>query len=94
MACSIHSQPSYKVRTLVAKRHPSKGVENYFPDAMIYHDSLEVYPLPEELDTDNEAYTEPKPGEERLWELDFSLLGLDKTDVNDTTEDEGKWYIN
>jgi len=29
-----------KVRTLIAERHPFKGVENYFTDFFLYQDSL------------------------------------------------------
>jgi len=31
-----------KVRTLIAKRHPFKRVENYFSDFLLYQDSLEL----------------------------------------------------
>ena len=31
-----------KVRTLIAERHPFKGVENYFTDSLLYQDSLET----------------------------------------------------
>jgi len=33
---------SEKVRTLIAERHPFKGVENYFTDSLLYQDSLEM----------------------------------------------------
>jgi len=51
-----------KVRTLIAERHPFKGVENYFTDFLLYQDSLEVdeNSHPEEPDSGNEAYTEPE----------------------------------
>ena len=46
-----------KVSTLIAERHPFKGVENYFTDSPLHQDSLEVdeNPYPEELDSGNEA---------------------------------------
>lgn len=28
------------------------------------------------------------------WELDFSIIGQNNLDVNDTTFDEGLWYLN
>jgi len=31
-----------KVQTLIAKRHPFKGVENYFTDSLLYQDSLDT----------------------------------------------------
>ena len=51
-----------KVKTLIAERHSLKGVENYFTDFFLYQDSLEAdeNPHPEELDSGNEADTEPK----------------------------------
>jgi len=53
---------SGKVRTLIAERHPFNGVENYFTDSLLYQDSLEMNknPQPEELDSGNEADTEPE----------------------------------
>ena len=52
---------SGKVRTLIAERHPFKGVENYFTDSPLYQDSLETNEnsQPEEPDSGNEANTEP-----------------------------------
>ena len=59
---------SGKVRTLIAKRHPFKGVENYFTDSLLYQDSVETDEIlqPEEPDSGNEAdtcllYTSPSP---------------------------------
>jgi len=62
---------SEKVRTLIAERHPFKGVESYFIDSLLYQDSLEINenPQPEEPDSGNEADTEPETEEECLWEL-------------------------
>ena len=41
------------MRTLIAKRHLVKGVENYFIDFLLYQDSLETdeNPHPEEPDS-------------------------------------------
>jgi len=57
---------SGKVQTLIAERHPSKGVENYFTDSLLYQDSLETNenPQPEEPDSDNEVNTELEAKEE------------------------------
>jgi len=51
-----------KVRTLIAKRHPFKGVENYFTYSLLYYDSLkrDENLQPEELDSDNKADVKPK----------------------------------
>ena len=46
-----------RVRTLIAKKHPFKRVENYFTDSLLYQDSLETDEnlQPQEPDSDNEA---------------------------------------
>jgi len=47
---------------LIAKRHPFKGVENYFTDSLLYQDSLKTNETlqPEEPNSGNEADTEPE----------------------------------
>jgi len=79
-----------KVRTLIAERHPFKGVENYFTDSLLYQDSLETdeNSQPEELDSSNEAE------EECLWELNPFVTSVNKLDVNNIANDVGEWYIN
>ena len=59
-----------KVRTLIAKRHPFKGVENYFTDFLLYQASLKAdeNPYPEELDSGNEVDTEAEE-DKCLWEI-------------------------
>jgi len=54
-----------KVRMLIAKRHPFKGVENYFTDFLFYQDSFEAdeNPHAEEHDSGNETDTEPEEEE-------------------------------
>jgi len=81
---------------LIAKRHPFKGVENYFTDFLLYQDSLETNenPQPEELDSGNEADVEPEAEEECLWELNPLVTSVNKLDVNNTANDVGEWYIN
>ena len=56
-----------KVRMLIAKRHPFKGVKSYFTDFLLYQDSLETDEnlYPEEPNSNNEA--DMKPEEECLW---------------------------
>ena len=53
------------MRTLIAERHPFKGVENYFTDSLLYQDSLEAdeNPHPEEPDYGSEADTKPEEEE-------------------------------
>ena len=67
-----------KVRTMIAERHPFKGVEKYFKDSLLYQDSLETdeNPQPEELDSGNEADVESEAEEECLWELNLLVTRL------------------
>jgi len=81
-----------KVKTLIAERHPFKRVENYFTDSLLYKDSLETDEnlQLEELDSSNEADVEPKAEEKCLWELNPLVMGVNKLDVNNTTNDVGE----
>ena len=81
-----------KVRTLIAKRNPFKGVENYFTDSLLYQDSLEIDENPqlEELDSGDEADVEPEVEEEYLWELNPLVTSVNKLDVNNTAIDVGE----
>ena len=85
-----------KVRTLIAERHPLKGVENYFTDSLLYQNSLEMNknPQPEEPDSRNEADAGPEAEEECLWELNPLVTSINMLDVNNPASDEGEWYIN
>src|SRR5436190_8335392 len=67
-----------QVRTLVAKQRPFKGVENYFPDALLYQGAHEVVAQQkEELELNNEAdresVSETNDGSED-WELNLRAL--------------------
>lgn len=44
-----------KVQTLIADRHPFKGVENYFTSFVLYQGSLEIAPNTKESDSGREA---------------------------------------
>jgi len=84
-----------KVRTLIAERHPFKGDENYCTYSLLYQDSLEVdeNPHPEELDSGNEADTEPEEGE-YLWKINSLVMRIDKLDVDTTADVKGEWFMN
>jgi len=84
-----------KLRTLIAKRHPFKGVQNYFIDSLLYQDSLEndESPYPKEHDFGNEADTEPEE-EECLWQINPLVMSIDKLDFDTTANVEGEWFIN
>ena len=60
-----YTDESGEVRTLIAGKHPFKGVKNYFTDSILYQDSLETTNDPQHNDHDsgNEADTEPDPDE-------------------------------
>jgi len=85
-----------RVRTLIAERHPYKGVENYFTNSLLYQDSLEADENPqlEEPNSSNEADVEPEAEEEYLWELNPLVTSVNKLDVNNTANDVDEWYIN
>jgi len=70
--------------------------ENYFTDFLFYQDPLEAAedPSPENLDSGNEADTEPKVEEKCLWELNPLVTSIDKLDFNNTATVEGEWFIN
>ena len=49
---------------------------------------------PEELDSGNDADTEPEVEEKYMWELDPLVTSINKPDVHNTTNDVDEWYIN
>ena len=57
-----------RMRTLIAKRHPFKGVENYFTDSLLYQDYVETDEnfQPEKSESGNEVDTEPEAEDECL----------------------------
>ena len=86
---------SGKVRTLIAKRHSFKGVENYFTDSLLYQSlGTNENPQLEESDSGNEADTEPEAEEECMWKLNPLVTSINKLDINNTADDVGEWYIN
>ena len=90
-----HIDGSRKVQTLIAGRHPFKGVENYFTDSLLYQDSLAMNknPQSEEPDSGNEADSESEAEEECLWELNPLVTSINKLDINNPANDVGEWYI-
>jgi len=84
-----------KVRTLIAERHPFKGVKNYFTDSLLYQDSLEAdeNPHPEELNSSNEEDMEIEE-DKCLWEIKPFVTSIGKLDSDITTGVEGEWFIN
>ena len=85
-----------KVRTLIAKRHPFKGVENYFTDSLLCQTSLETYENSqlEELDSGNETDIKPEAEKECLWELNPLVTSVKNLNVNNIANDVGELYIN
>ena len=72
-----------------------QGIENYFTDSLLYKDSIETDEnlQPEELDSGNEADTEPEIKEECLWKINTLATSIDKLNFNTTTNVEGEWFI-
>ena len=85
-----------EIRMLIAEKHPFKGMENYFTDFLLYQDPLEAAEdlSLEDSDSGNESNTKPEPEDECLWKLNPLVMGIDKLDFNNTTNDVGEWYIN
>jgi len=69
-----------RVRALIAKRYPFKGVKNYFTDSLLYSDSLETDEnlQLEKSDSSNEVNTEPETEEECLWKINPFIMSIDK----------------
>ena len=84
-----------KVRTLVAERHPFKGVKNYFTNSLLSQDFLEVdeNPHPEEPDPGNEADMEPEENE-CLWVINSLVTSVDKLNFDTIANVENEWFIN
>jgi len=80
-----------KVIMFIAKRHPFKGIENYFTGSLLYEDSLETdeNSHPKEPDSGNEADTAPKE-EECLWKINSLVTSIDKLGFNITANVEGE----
>ena len=70
-------------------------MENYFTNSLLYQNPLEAAKdlSPEDLDSGNEADTEPEPEEECLWKLNPLVTSIDKLDFNNTAKVDGEWYI-
>ena len=97
---TLHQMMKYTnegvVRTLIAKKHSSKRVKNYFTNSLLYQDSLEIAEdsSPEDSDSGNEADTEPEPEEEYLCEINSFVMSIDKLDLNSITNDVSEWFNN
>ena len=70
------------MRTLIAERHPFKGIEKYCTDSHLYLDSLETdeNSHPEEPDSGNEADTDPEE-DECLWKINSLVTSIDKLNL-------------
>ena len=83
------------MRTLIVERYSFKGVENYFTDSLLYQDSLEAdeNPHPEELDSSNEAYTEPEE-DECLREINPLVMSIVNFGFDTIANVKCEWFIN
>ena len=84
-----------RLKTLITKRHPFKGVENYFTDSLLYQDSLEVdeNSYQEELNSGNKADTKPEE-DKYLWEINPLVTNIGKLGSDTTANIEDEWFIN
>jgi len=84
-----------KVRTLVAERHPFKGVETTSQTLSYTRFFRDRRESPARgLYYGNKADVEPEAEEECLWELNLLVTSVNKLDVNNTANNIGEWYIN
>lgn len=83
-----------RLRSLITDKQSLNGVENYFTNSLLYRDSLEANPQSEEQDSGIEMDTESESEDECTQELDYSVLGVNKSYVINTADIDGKWYIN
>ena len=67
---------------------------SYFTDFLFYQDSLEVdeNPHSEELDSGNNADTEPEK-DECLWEINLLVTSINKINFDTNINVEGEWFI-
>src|SRR3954470_12296159 len=87
-----------RVHTLVAKRHPFKGVETHFTDSLLYQEVNETTAQGgvasesgNEADDKSESTTE---AEDQEWELDLSVIGHDNLNyLMEHDYDKEEWYL-
>ena len=66
---------------MITEKHPFKGVENYSQTPSCNSLETNENPQPEELDSRNEADTEPEAEEECMWELNLLVTSINKLNV-------------
>jgi len=73
-----------------------KGIENFFIDALLYQESnkVEKEPLPKDVDSGNEAVSEPKENTPATFAFKPIVAYLNDPECNNPTEDDGEWVIN
>lgn len=79
------------MQTLITKKHTFKSVKNYFTDFLLYWDSLEADPQPEEPNSNDEA------DQSLRWVcmgVDYFVIGTSKDNVINTVDIDVKLYIN
>ena len=79
-----------------AEKQPVKGKENYFTDALLYREANKVSkePLLEDVDSGNEADSEPKENMPATFAFKPIVAYLNDPECNNPTEDDGEWVIN
>ena len=84
----------YKLSSL--RSNHSKGVENYFTDALLYQETGEApkKPLPDDDDSGNEADSESEADMPAIFIGEPIIACLNTPQCNTPSEDEGEWVIN
>ena len=76
---------SGKVRTLIAERHPFKGVENYFTDSLLYQESAEIDEVPQPEEPDSGKSTVWLKREREVGKTDNPKLDAQRKSAKPTT---------
>jgi len=94
--CFKYVEDDTTVRTVFAEKHPFKGVENYFTDALLYQevDKTLEESSPDDDDSGNEADSESEADMPAILVSKPVIACFNNPQCNTLSEDEGEWVIN
>lgn len=78
-----------EVQTLIANRHPIKGVENYFTNTLLYQDQLKAGQELELPGSGTEGDADLESDDGCPWKLDHTVMDLENGALDYPTLDEG-----